>query len=99
MFESTDKTNYPGLNGLPITMTADTYVYFIEMDGKKPEVIASWYDKGITTFIRKANVKYILKYSREKCPQMTDAYKNEQITYTGNPTPFIEYYTRSALLN
>lgn len=99
VFESVDNTNYRGLNGFPSTLSADTYVYFIEMDNKKPEVIASWYDKGITTFIRKANVKYILKYFRDKCPEMEDAYKTDKIKYTGNPAPFIEYYINNCSKN
>ncbi len=99
VYQSVDKTDYMGLYNMRNTIVADVYVYFIEMEGKKPEVISSWYDKGITTFVKKANIKYILKYFKDKCPQMAEAYKNDEIKFKDNPTPFIEYYINNCSKN
>lgn len=99
VYQSVDRTDYMSLYNGRNTIVADTYVYFIEMDGKKPEVISSWYDKGITTFVKKANIKYILKFFKDKCPQMTDAHKNGEIQFKDNPTPFIEYYINNCSKN
>ncbi|MET3535237.1 hypothetical protein [Chryseobacterium limigenitum] len=99
VYQSVDRTDYMGLYNTRNTIVADTYVYFIEMDGKKPEVISSWYDKGITVFVKKANIKYILKYFKDKCPKMADAYKNDEIKFKDNPTPFIEYYINNCSKN
>lgn len=99
VYQSVDQTYNMGLYNTRNNIVADTYVYFIEMDGKKPEIISSWYDRGITVFVKKANVKYILKYFKEKCPQMETAYKNKEITFKDSPKPFIEYYINNCSEN
>ncbi|REC78524.1 hypothetical protein DRF60_08710 [Chryseobacterium elymi] len=99
VYQSVDKTDYMGLYNTRNTIVADTYLYFIEMDGKKPEVLSAWYDKGVTFFVKKASVKYILKYFKDKCTPMADAYKNDEIEFKDSPVLFIGYYLNNCSKN
>ncbi|WP_394666232.1 hypothetical protein [uncultured Chryseobacterium sp.] len=72
-------------------------VYVFQYKNDPGNIVTSIMDAGpltINTFQKKANVKMLLNYFKDKCPKVNEAYEKGEIEFKKNPFTFVEYFEK-----
>lgn len=73
-------------------------IYIFQYKNEPGNIVTSMMDGGpltINSFQKKANVKALLKYFKDKCPKVNEAYEKGEIEFKKDPFTFVEYFEKN----
>lgn len=73
-------------------------IYAFKYKDEPANIVTSIMDAGpltINTFQKKGNLKALLKYFKDKCPKVNEAYEKGEIEFKKNPFTFVEYFEKN----
>jgi len=85
-------------NGNLYSNETEHSIYVFQYKNEPGNVVTSIMDAGpltINTFQKKANIKALLKYFKDKCPKVNEAYEKGEIEFKKNPFTFVEYFEKN----
>ncbi|MEJ8590498.1 hypothetical protein JSO54_04515 [Riemerella anatipestifer] len=100
LFESDMKTTMVGAGASRMMITdpagSSTYYYFQWSDEPVTFVAVNHVTHNISTIdlTKKGNGKRIVKFFKDKCPKMEEAFENKELKFKDSPMPFVEYFEK-----
>ncbi|ALR30298.1 MULTISPECIES: hypothetical protein [Chryseobacterium] len=85
-------------NGNFYSKEAKHSIYIFQYKNEPGNIVTSMMDGGpltINSFQKKANVKALLKYFKDKCPKVNEAYEKGEIEFKKDPFTFVEYFEKN----